>query len=130
MRQSFAERFVAIEQAGIFADHSDSHFAFGMTNGIDDVLPARQVWLFRRRQVEVTHHLFVKALLVIAAGDIVNRIDIERGNDAFLFDITEQADFLAFRFGNWLFGAAKQNFRLNVFNSPAVLMYGSSVTWI
>ena len=43
MDQRFVQRLVGIRQADIFADHADRHFAFGIVQPVDDIVPAAQV---------------------------------------------------------------------------------------
>src|SRR5579872_686884 len=96
----------------VFADDGDGDGAFGLADAADDIAPARQIG-FTRREAEMAADFAVEALFVIGRRHVVDGVDVERRNDAFLAQIAEQRDLLARAFGDFAVAAAQQDIGLD-----------------
>ena len=71
VRQRFAQRLVGVEQAGVFPDDRDDHFAFWISDALGDQPPTRQIRFSRGGQAESCQHLTVEPFRMI--GDAARR---------------------------------------------------------
>ena len=82
---------IGVLQADIFADHADRHFAFGIEQAVDDVVPARHVGRGRVVDAEGAQHFAVEPVGMILGGDGVDARRVERRDHRFLADVAEHA---------------------------------------
>ena len=81
MGQRFAQGFVGIEQRRVLADHRDRHLALRLPDALDDRRQAVRSGS-RRRQPEIAAHFGIEALAVIGDRHLIDRVDVERLDDA------------------------------------------------
>ena len=93
MAQRFGHRQVRVGQVDVLADEADAHVEVGAAHPVDERLPLREVGLVLL-EVQDTAHVAVEALVVEDQRDLVERIRVDRGDDALLGDVAELADLL------------------------------------
>ena len=113
MHQRFGKRLIGIRQADIFADDTDGHFAFRVLIAIENIVPARQVWLGRMIQPEGTQHLGIQTLGMIVERHRIDALGVQRRNDRFLADVAELRDLAPLAVRQRTFAAAQQQIGLN-----------------
>jgi hypothetical protein len=79
MHQRLGQRLVGFGQVDVLADEGDVHFVLRMFEGVDQVLPDRQVGGLRQ-DVELVADDFVEHLVVQHRRNLVDAVGIEGGN--------------------------------------------------
>src|SRR5690348_13342660 len=88
MGHRLGEGFVAVWEMRVLADDGDIDLALGPADAVDDRIPAREVGLARLKP-EMGADLTVEAFRMVGPGNGVDRVDIDRRDDARLAKIAE-----------------------------------------
>src|SRR5207302_11279801 len=112
MGHRFGERFVAVREVRVLANDRDVDLALGPADAVNDRVPAGQIGLARLKP-EMGADFAVKAFGMIGAGNRVDRVDIDRRDDARLAQIAEQRDLLAGAVRDRALAAAQQDIGLD-----------------
>ena len=112
MGHRLGQRFVAVGQMRVLADDRDLDLALGPADAVDDRVPAGKIGLARLKP-EMGADFAVEAFGVIGAGHRVDRVDIDRRDDARLAQIAEQRDLLAGAVRDRPLAAAQQDVGLD-----------------
>ena len=80
MRQRLRQRFIAVQQIGIFAHHGNAHRTLWRAHHVHNTLPGSQIGFHFIRQLEVVKHLAIHALLMVGNRHGINRVRIQRRN--------------------------------------------------
>ena len=89
--EGLVEALVRVLHLDVLADHPDAAAAPGRLDPADDLLPAPDVGGLGR-QPEHLHDALVQSLVVEGERDLVDRVDVARGDDRLLLDVAEQRD--------------------------------------
>ena len=112
MGHRFGERFVAVREVRVLANDRDVDLALRPADAVNDRVPAGQIGLARLKP-EMGADFAVKAFGMIGAGNRVDRVDIDRRDDARFAQIAEQRDLLAGAVRDRALAAAQQNIGLD-----------------
>ncbi len=112
MAQRLVERFVAVGQIDVFADHGDAHRALRVLQRVHQLVPALQP---RRRGVEaqLVADQAVEPLLVQQARHLVDAGHVGQRDHAPQRHVGKEADFFALVVGDGAVGAAQQGVGLD-----------------
>src|SRR5262245_43212323 len=91
MGQRLVEALVRVLHLDVLADHADATAAPGRLDPAYDLLPAGEISR-TLRQSQQLHDAVVQALVVERERDLVDRVDVARGDHRILFDVAEQRD--------------------------------------
>ncbi len=112
MHQRLGERLVRFGQVDVLADEGNIDLVLRVLERIDEPFPHRQVGRLRQ-DVELVADDAVEHLVVQHAGDLVDRVGVERGDHRLGLDVGEQRDLAALLVGNRPVGAAQQDIGLD-----------------
>ena len=101
MGQRLGQRFVAVLDLHVFADHGDAHFAFGILHPLHHLLPARQIGLRRILDAEHFQQLGVEPDLVIGQRHAIDGVQVQGRDHPLGRQIAEQADLAAVVVREW-----------------------------
>ena len=110
--QGLGQGFVGVDQAGVLADHAYGDLAVGLANAADHLVPDRQIGR-AAVQREVPADLAVQALLVVAARDRVDGVDVQGLDHRVAADVAEQGDLAPRVLVDLVLGAADDHVRLD-----------------
>ncbi len=91
VRQRLRQRLVRLRQIDVLADHRDVHRVLGMLQRLDEAVPRRQV-RGRRRDLQLLADDRIEPFGMQRAGNLVDRVGIERGNHRVRREVREQRD--------------------------------------
>src|SRR5512135_2135441 len=117
--ERLVEAHVGIVEPRVLADEADLDDVLRMDQTVDHAFPGRQVPL-PPRQAEHAEDRRVELLLGVVQRDLVNRVDVERGDDGADGDVGEQRDLRLEVRGELAPGAAEQDVRLDA-DGPELL---------
>ncbi len=110
MAQRLGDRQIGVLELHVLADERDPHGARGALGAFDRLLPAAQV-RWRRLHPELLEDEVVDALFAVVQRDLVDVVDVVRGDDRLHRQAREQRDLLADLRRERAFGAAHQHVR-------------------
>ena len=109
--QGLFDRLIGVFQLGVFANDGNVHLTVGVVNAVFDVEPTAKAWFRGWRNAERIQNRLIQTFVVIGQRCLIDRFQIVCCNHSLFADVTEQRDFFAFTFGDWLFRTAHQNIR-------------------
>ena len=109
--ERFVQRFVAVAQVDVLADHGDVHLALRVLGFIDQIVPALEVGR-RCVQAQLVADQPIQTLLVQHARHLVDGVGVPHRDHAPFSDVGEQRNLVALVVRNAAVGAAQQGVRL------------------
>ena len=110
--QRFVQALIAVGVINVLADHADRHLTLGFANAANDFLPLGQIGRLAV-DIEALADNFIKVLSVQHQGHFVNRACVGNADDMIHRHVAKECDLGTFTFGNFAFGTAQKNVRID-----------------